>query len=426
MGWTTDKEKVLPTDAISRIPQDSAELMDYFAQHLRVALDCCATARKNTPFKPNGHGVVVSPREAVTLLLKNNVYSRYPNSRHVLLAFDTSEKIHEMRLQQKRYMPPSKAPRASDAEVVAMTADFIPCSYELMWANPRGKQKLYDIMGAILVELISESVDTSYTTFYLDLSTGTRLVIAGKLCQPHESDPVTEWKSHNFGEADQKVCWWVDTFSGDHPVMISTIDADIIPQILCSRNVNCHIHLWVVYQHKLTGVMKRSKPKIDASAYAPWHEFIDMSIFKMETREKRLNRTMWYLCIGTCDYNEGLRPNGYASDKLITLLPKLLEERPAIRLDEPKLEITWNPRRVYDILIKHIPKRSARAHREFSEGVLAAELKRIICTILLFMCFNPNRTRGGPTLIPPPVVPPKNATPPPIDTFQRLRICNLD
>lgn len=389
-----------------------------------ATVDLAAMFRKLVPFDLDAD---FPPFKAVSVIFFPAIH-QFRSLETVVLCFDSPHLVPEMRKTfhaERRYAKSSKPPGpnerhcpedgrnytidkypASAADIEGLTMHSMPKWWPCYWNSARGKFALWRAIEASIKEYLLTGRGRPGVRYIIDAQDGSRWEY------PAAVVPLA-MPALKYGEGDMKSIMWATHLQGDDPVLVMTIDWDVI---LAVSIYAANVHVWIgtVYANKASAPEWYDEDLIKLTRsgghklWGPTHtvqllEIIEMPRLQGSTRAVRLHAVMLALCCGGVDYCYGLKKYGFSEANLI---PVALRHRNAgfpIRW----LKSMYNPGDPYRRYLRFDPAAFIRvvgeAWRPRSCKSTLADLSREILNMLYcltyFNGFDSQRTPGGP---PPP------------------------
>ena len=388
-----------------------------------ATVDLAAMFRKLVPFDL---GDDVTPYRAVSTIFFPAVHRIAAKT--VVLCFDSPHLVPEMRKifhAERRYAKADKPPGpfelrcpedgrnyhvdkypASDSDIAGLTMHSMPKWWPCFWNSARGKFALWKVIEESIKEYLQSGRGRRGVQYVIDAQDGRRWAYpAMEMTMP----------ALTYGEGDMKSILWATHYAGKDPVLVMTIDWDVI---LAVALYSANIHVWIgtVYADKddaaTLGWYDESKVKLTrAGGRKLWGvdratamlEILEMPRLQLRTRTLRMHAVMVALACGGVDYCYGLAKFGFTEARLIPLALELqTAEYPdrwlqsAYDADEPyRRYLRFYPGRFIAALSPAWRSRGCKGTVE----ELESELLNMVYCITYFIGFDSQRTPGGP---PPP------------------------
>lgn len=283
-------------------------------RYAAVVVDMCSEARRM------GSGPRAQSAEALCSRIAACLFKKLEEGGHYVIMFDCQSRMHSRRaaLHMQRYKPLS--PQAESRAVAAgkiivagsayaqgsqpYTAAEVkkisrrrPVVWNRLWSSPHGKARSWKLIYTAMAQAItSQASDTQNVVMWFE---GKPFVWPP--CRAEEFARLTEEICNNtYGEADQRVAEAAQVLArqGIAPILIQTIDTDMIIQALCAP------------QWGEPGTLVHLQLK---------NEIIDLTHMCKrfgDTPERRINAAFWLLTSAGVDYCKGITRFGFSSQEL--------------------------------------------------------------------------------------------------------------
>jgi len=358
-------------------------------QYAAVVVDMCSEARRM------GSGPRAQSADALCSRIAACLFKKLEKGGHYVIMFDCQSRMHSRRaaLHKQRYKPLSpeaESKAIADGKTIVAGSAYAqgsepytaaqvkkinrlrPVVWNRLWSSPHGKKRSWKLIYSAMAQAITaQASDTHNVVMWFE---GQPFVWPP--CRAQKFAQLTADMCNNtYGEADQRVAEAAQVLArqGIAPILIQTIDTDMIIQALCAPQwgePNTPIHLQLK------------------------NEIIDITHMCKRfgaTPERRINAAFWLLTSAGVDYCKGITRFGFRSQELREMADtnsnviQTTEKHKTITLQTPQL-------------IQQLKKLERRNIKKAMAPDFQQELANIMFCLALFAGISKNHLpAGGPT-----------------------------
>ena len=385
-----------------------------------VTVDLAALFRKLVPFDL---GADVSPYKAVSTIFLPAVHRI--KAKTIVFCFDSPHLVPEMRKifhAERRYAKAEKEPGpheircpedgrnyhvdkypASAADIEGLTMHSMPKWWPCFWNSAKGKYALWQMVEESIKEYLRSGWGRRGVQYIIDAQDGRRWAYpAVDITMP----------ALNYGEGDMKSILWATHYARESPVLVMTIDWDVI---LAVSLYAANIHVWIgtvfadredaatLDQYDETKVKltrKGGQQRWGADRATAMLEILEMPRIQLRTRTMRMHAVMVALACGGVDYCYGLSKFGFSEKRILPLAHELRESG----YPNPWLQSAYDDSDPYRRYLRFYPGNFIRALSSAWEPrkckgtlkELEAELLNMLYCVTYFIGFDSQRAPAGP------------------------------